>query len=64
MVKVQGDRNVISKPNPALALQKEAQTSVRFYYKELGMTPNSRANGFVVNPTKVDRVDKMSRFLR
>lgn len=45
MMEVQGDRHMISKVNPAVALQKEAQTALRFYYKEFQLSPNSRGSG-------------------
>ena len=47
-LEVQGDRNVITKKNPALEVLKDAQSAVRFYLKEFGMTPNSR--GKELNP--------------
>ncbi len=44
MMQVRGDRAVISKVNPAVALQKEAQTALRFYFDRFQMSPNSRGN--------------------
>lgn len=44
-ISVQGDRNVIRKVNPAIALQKDAQTAIRHYLKEFQMSPNSRKEG-------------------
>ena len=46
MMKMQGDRGThnIGKVNPAVALQKEAQTALRFYFKEFQMSPSSRGN--------------------
>lgn len=63
MLEVQGDRSVVSKVNPAVALQKEAQMAVRFYFKEFGMTANSRASSFVVNPTE-NKGSKIDKFIR
>ena len=42
MVKVQGDRNIITKPNPALAAMKDAQANLKALFKEFRMTPASR----------------------
>jgi P27 family predicted phage terminase small subunit len=57
LMKVQGDRHEISKVNPAVALQKEAQTAIRFYCKEFGMSPNSRGKGLMVKPLSGDKKD-------
>ena len=47
MMEMRGDRGThnIGKVNPAVALQKEAQTALRFYFKEFQMSPSSRGNG-------------------
>lgn len=45
MLHVEGDRGMVTKVNPAVALQKEAQTALRFYFKEFQMSPNSRGTG-------------------
>ena len=42
MIKVQGDRNTITKPNPALNAMKDAQASLKSLFKEFRMTPASR----------------------
>ncbi len=42
MIEVQGDRNVISKQNPSLRLLEQANRDLKFYLKELGLTPTSR----------------------
>ena len=42
MIKVQGDRHVITKPNPALNALKDAQSILRGLFKEFRMTPSSR----------------------
>jgi len=49
---VRGDRGMITKTNPAVVMQKEAQTAIRFYFKEFQMSPSSRGNGglHVPNP--------------
>lgn len=52
MMDVQGDRHVIKKVNPAVALQKEAQTAVRFYFKEFQMSPTSRGNSVTHIPNR------------
>ena len=44
VMKVRGDRGVITKTNPAVAMQKEAQVAIRSYFKEFQMTPNSRGS--------------------
>ena len=44
MMRVQGDRATVSKVNPAVAMQKEAQTALRFYFDRFQMSPNSRGN--------------------
>ena len=46
---VEGDRGMITKVNPAIALQKEAQTALRFYFKEFNMSPSSRGSN-ILNP--------------
>ena len=52
MIDCDSDRGVgIKKVNPAIAMQKDAQTAVRFYFKEFQMSPNSRGNNLVVPPT-------------
>lgn len=53
---VRGDRGMITKVNPAIALQKEAQTALRFYFKEFQMSPNSRGSNLTTppNPTGKD----------
>ena len=58
MMDMQGDRNKISKVNPAIALQKEAQTALRFYFKEFQMSPTSRGgNSGLQLPPKGDKGD-------
>lgn len=42
MMEVQGDRNRISKANPAISVLKDAQANVRFYIDKFNMTPQSR----------------------
>lgn len=42
-LRVQGDRNMISKKNPALDVLKDAQSNVRAYLREFKMTPATRA---------------------
>ncbi|QZI86491.1 hypothetical protein SIPHO019v1_360001 [Vibrio phage 82E32.1] len=42
MIKVQGDRHVVTKPNPALNALKDAQAILRGLFKEFRMTPSSR----------------------
>ena len=42
-LQVQGDRNVITKKNPALDVLKDAQSNVRAYLREFKMTPATRA---------------------
>lgn len=44
MLRVEGDRGIVSKMNPAVAMQKEAQTALRFYFKEFQMSPTSRGS--------------------
>jgi len=57
-MKVMGDRkSMITKVNPAIALQKDAQTAVRFYYKEFQMSPNSRGNGMSLPGGRKDNSD-------
>lgn len=48
---VRGDRGMITKVNPAIALQKEAQTALRFYFKEFQMSPNSRGSNLAIPPS-------------
>ena len=48
MMDKQGDRHIIAKKNPAIEMQKEAQTAVRHYFTQFQMSPNSR--GSVLNP--------------
>ena len=52
MMEMRGDRGThnIGKVNPAVALQKEAQTALRFYFKEFQMSPNSRGSSLTVIP--------------
>jgi P27 family predicted phage terminase small subunit len=45
MMKVSGDRGIVSKINPAVAMQKEAQTALRYYFDRFQMSPSSRGNG-------------------
>lgn len=42
MITVQGDRNKVTKPNPALNALKDAQAILRGLFKEFRMTPSSR----------------------
>lgn len=42
MMEVQGDRNIIVKVNPAVAMQKEAQSALRYYFDRFMMSPNAR----------------------
>ena len=62
-VSVQGDRNMVRKVNPAIALQKEAQTAIRFWTKEFQMSPNSRGSGSLggagVKKPKGDRFEEI-----
>lgn len=51
MMNVQGDRHEITKVNPAVAMQKEAQTALRFYFKEFHMSPSSRGNNSINVPS-------------
>lgn len=44
MMRVQGDRATVSKVNPAVAMQKEAQTALRYYFDRFQMSPSSRGN--------------------
>lgn len=57
MMEVQGDRYMITKVNPAVTMQKEAQTAIRFYVKEFQMSPNSRGNGLIVPPSGIGAND-------
>lgn len=52
MMTMDGDRGRVSKVNPAVAMQKEAQTALRFYFDRFQMSPNSRGNaiGGGLNP--------------
>ena len=42
-MEVQGDRNTITKKNPALDVLKDAQSMIKFYLVQFKMTPTSRA---------------------
>jgi len=44
MMEVEGDRGYVTKTNPAVAMQKEAQTALRFYFDRFQMSPHSRGN--------------------
>ena len=44
MMQVEGDRGLTTKTNPAVAMQKEAQTALRFYFDRFQMSPHSRGN--------------------
>lgn len=49
MIECHSDRGApIKKVNPSIALQKDAQTAVRFYFKEFQMSPSSRGNSLNV----------------
>lgn len=48
MIEMDGDRGKVSKKNPAIEMQKDAQTAVRHYFTQLQMSPSSR--GSVLNP--------------
>ena len=52
MMEMRGDRGThnIGKVNPAVALQKEAQTALRFYFKEFQMSPSSRGSSLTTPP--------------
>lgn len=52
MLKTDGSRATVSKVNPAVAMQKEAQTALRFYFDRFQMSPSSRGNsiGAGLNP--------------
>ena len=55
-IEVQGDRNVVTKKNPAVDMLDKAQSAIRFYLKEFKMTPNSRGKtlGGGGNPAERD----------
>ena len=42
MMETQGDRNIVTKVNPAVAMQKEAQGALRYYFDRFLMTPSAR----------------------
>ncbi|MGB0938906.1 MAG: P27 family phage terminase small subunit [Colwellia sp.] len=44
MMNLNNGRGGVAKVNPAVAMQKEAQTALRFYYPQFQMSPNSRGN--------------------
>lgn len=44
MMRVSGDRGIVSKINPAVSLQKDAQTALRYYFDRFQMSPSSRGN--------------------
>lgn len=50
MLNVNGDRGMITKVNPAISLQKDVQTALRFYYVKFQMTPDSRGKGLTITP--------------
>ena len=50
MMRVQGDRKVVSKANPSIQLLKDAQVSLRFYLAQYQMSPNSRGKGLITPP--------------
>lgn len=56
-IEVQGDRNRVTKPNPANNVLKDAQTNLRFLLKEFRMSPNSRGKDLVVNKGVSDGFD-------
>lgn len=45
MMNLNSGRGAVSKVNPAVAMQKEAQTALRYYYDRFQMSPSSRGNG-------------------
>ena len=45
MMNVNNGRGGVQKINPAIAMQKEAQTALRYYYDRFQMSPSSRGNG-------------------
>lgn len=57
---VEGDRGMVTKVNPCVAMQKEAQTAVRFYFKEFHMSPTSRGTkGFSPPVGGKDKTDSV-----
>ena len=44
MMNVNNGRGGVQKVNPAVAMQKEAQTALRYYYDRFQMSPSSRGN--------------------
>lgn len=60
-ITMQGDRNLITKVNPAVSIAKEAQNLVKHYLKEFQMSPKSRGTnaGFNINPLADDGFDQL-----
>lgn len=61
-IEVQGDRNVVTKPNPAVAALKDAQNTVRALFKEFRMTPASRPKGGLTGSGKDGDADGWNAF--
>lgn len=56
-IEVQGDRNTITKKNPALDVLKDAQTNVKFYLAQFKMTPASRTKQLSTGSGRTDSSD-------
>tara|TARA_R110000744_G_scaffold380568_1_gene503264 strand:- start:41936 stop:42340 length:405 start_codon:yes stop_codon:yes gene_type:complete len=60
MMRVTGDRATVSKVNPAVAMQKEAQTALRYYFDRFQMSPSSRGNNVIGGIQPKGKDDKAS----
>lgn len=56
-ITMQGDRNEVTKANPAINVLKESQAQVKHYFKEFRMSPGSRGKELVISKTESDGFD-------